>query len=216
MRLIGSVLALAMVALGAFALWPRQEHFRTFDPVAVGTAEAELWRAYYEHRTADLASGIAFNAERSFGLTPYMSARVGYQAARAARIFQPTQSREAAQAALPALTHYFQLLSTAVGADIDPAHAARLELEWWQKRRETDDPKLYEPDVAAATAYLYGAPPARLQRYAELRVAAMDLRDHKGRNITEADWTEIKRLLIEAYTALRDEVQPPVSRASAA
>lgn len=206
MRFIGMAVVAALIALGAFALWPRQEHFRSFDPEAVGEAEADLWRAYYEHRTADLAAGITFNAERSFGLTPYMSARVGYQAARAARIFQPTRSRQEAQAALPALTEYFRLLSEAVHADIDPAEAARLELEWWQKRRETDDPKIYEPDVAAATAYLYGAPPERLAHYAELRVAAMDLRDRKGREITEADWMEIKRLLVDAYMALRAEI----------
>ena len=83
-RVILGLIATAFATLALYALAPRQNHFRDFDPAIVGAAEADLWRAYYERRPADLATGLAFNAERSFGLTPYMSARVGYAAARAA------------------------------------------------------------------------------------------------------------------------------------
>jgi hypothetical protein len=214
-RIILCAVAIALLALGLYIFAPRQTHFRDFDAAKVASAETEMWRAYYEHREVDLALGLALNAHNAFGLSPYMSARIGYAAARAAQAFQPSHSRAEAQAALPMLTEYFRLLSGAVDADVDPAQAARLELEWWQLRRESDDPNAYEPAIAAVTAYLYGATPEQVARYAELRTAAMDLRDRKGRNITEADWTEIRRLLTGAYAALRDAVQPP-SRDSAA
>jgi hypothetical protein len=213
-RIILAIAAIGLVALGLYVFFPRQTHFRDFDAATVASAETEMWRAYYEHREVDLALGLALNAHNAFGLSPFMSARIGYAAARAAQAFQPSHSRAEAQAAIPMLTEYFRLLSRAVKADVDPAEAARLELEWWQQRRETDDAG-YEPAVGAATAYLYSVPPDELARYAELRTAAMDLRDRKGRDITETDWIEIKRLLTDAYTALREAVQPP-SRASAA
>lgn len=201
--------------LAAVLVWlftPPPNKFRTFDPAVVGRDEAELWRAYYEHRYADLASGLTLTENRDFGLSPLDSTRSGLAAANAARIFQRSHSRAEAQAALPQLTEHLRILSHATHANIDPAVAARLELEWWQKRREVSDAS-YAPEVAAATAYLYGLPPERARRYADLRVAAMDLRDRKGRAITNDDWREITRLLIEAYTALSAEVTPPSTSA---
>ncbi len=76
-----------------------------------------------------------------------------------------------------------------------------------QERRQDTAPI---PDFSGVwgNPYLYGIEPARLTPYAELRVQAMDLRDRSGRNITEADWREIERLLIEAYAALGAEPTP--------
>jgi hypothetical protein len=67
-------------------------------------------------------------------------------------------------------------------------------------------PEVYAPAVANATAYLYGVEPARLERYARLRVQAMELRDSRREAITEADWQEITSLLIRAYGELRTQV----------
>jgi len=199
------VLQIGAILLAAMLVWlftPPQNKFRSFDPAVVGKAESDLWRAYYEHRTADLARGLTLTENRDFGLSPADSARSGLAAANAARIFQRSHSRTQAQAALPQLTEHFRILAHATHSDIDPAEAARLELEWWQKRREVRDAS-YAPEVAAATAYLYGLPPERLRRYAELRVAAMDLRDRKGRSITEEDWRTIANLLVAAYHDLK-------------
>jgi hypothetical protein len=210
------ILLIALAALWMFT--PGPNRFRSFDPNAVAHAEAELWRAYYERRRIDLASGLVLNAHRDFGLSPFDSARAGLSAAEAARTFQRSRSREEAQRALPALAQYFAVLSTATRARFDPAEAARLELEWWQLRREVDGYDLYAPAVAAATAHVYGVEPAALSAYAALRAEAMDLRDNRGRAITDEDWRRIEALLSQAYTELADEVsdQPPPSRASAA
>ena len=126
-------------------------------------------------------------------------------------MFQHSRSRSQAQTALPQLTEHFRILARATHASIDPAEAARLELEWWQLRREHVGPAGYAPALAAASAYLYGVRPERVRDYADLRVAAMDLRDRRGRAITEADWREITRLLIGAYQHLRAELTLPSS-----
>jgi hypothetical protein len=203
--ILGGLAALFAVA-AVWALTPGESRFRSFDPVAVGKAEAELWRAYYERRKFDLAIELALGNHRAFGLSPYASVRSSASATRAARQFQRSRSRAEAQAALAPLTEHFRILAAATNASIDPARAARLELEWWQLRRENVGPEGYAPAVAAATAYLYGLPPERLARYAALRVEAMDLRDAKGDAIGEEDWARITALLVEAYRALGAEL----------
>jgi hypothetical protein len=215
-----TVLLLGVLVLAAAMLWaviPGPDRFRSFDPEEVAHAETEMWRAYYERRRVDLATGLVFNARRNFGLSPYDSARAGLAAAQAARTFQRSRSRTEAQAALPALTRYFAVLAEATHSDFDPVEAARLELEWWQLRREVDGSEAYAPAVAVATAYLYRVEPSALADYARLRSEAMDLRDNKGRAITDDDWRQIETLLDRAYAVLGDKIsQPPPSRASAA
>src|SRR5215467_10972545 len=98
-----------IVALGAVWFFtPGPNRFRTFDPVAVGRTEAVMWRAYYERQRLRLMAGLMLNANRDFGLSPFDSIRAGFSAAEAARTFQRSRSRAAAQAALPALTRYFE------------------------------------------------------------------------------------------------------------
>jgi hypothetical protein len=196
---------LAAVAFGWWFLNPGPLRFRSFDPVLVGRAEAALWRDYYEGKPLELITGLALNNHRAFGFSPLASVRTGLAAADAARRFQRSRSRTGAQAALPPLTEHYRLLKEAARLQIDPAEAARLELEWWQLRRETQGTS-YTPAVAAAAAYVYGVRPQRLSEYARLRVAAMNMRDRKGRRISEADWREIEGLLVQAYRALRTEV----------
>jgi hypothetical protein len=199
-------IALALALAGLWLITPGESRFRTFDAASLGRAEASLWRSYYEHRTGDLALQLVSNESQSFGFSPWDSLWSGASAAQAARAFQTSKSRAEAQAALPALTRHFAIVARATHASFDPAQAAKLELEWWQVRRETDGIEPYVPLVAAASAYLYGIDPHRLQTYARMRSEAMDLRDARGNHIAPEDWGRISALLEQAYGALRTEV----------
>lgn len=204
------LLAAAVVALVAvWAVTPGRDRFRDFDPRQVGRAEAALWRDYYEHRSVALALGLIAADRNAFGLSPWDSLMSGLDAAEAARTFQRSRSRAQAQAALPALTRHFAILARATRSHFEPATAARLELEWWRLRRESDSgPQAYAPAVAAATAYIYGVDAARLTDYARLRSEAMQLRDDRGARITDADWARISNLLQRAYASLKSAVAP--------
>lgn len=60
--------------LAAVLVWlftPSSNHFRDFDPAIVGRDESNLWRDYYEHRYAALATGLTLTENRDFGLSPY-------------------------------------------------------------------------------------------------------------------------------------------------
>jgi hypothetical protein len=204
---VKTLIAAALLALGALWLFmPGKANFRGFDAPRLGRAEGDLWRLYYERKYIQLGAGLILAENRSFGLSPWDSARSGISAALAARTFQNSRSRAEAQKALPELTKHFAIVAHATHSDFDPAQAAKLELEWWQLRRENIGPKGYAPAIAAATACLYNVEPRRLLPYAALRAQAMHLRDLRGDQITAKDWDTIGALLERAYIALEAEV----------
>ena len=136
-------LTLALVftlVLGAYAAWPRQADLRGFEPADIARLETAMWRDYYEKRYPALFYHLYELSRTQFGFSPLDSFRIASAAAQAAKAFQPTRSREAADAALPPLVSYYRLLASATSGGFDVAEAARLELDWWQARREAADP----------------------------------------------------------------------------
>jgi hypothetical protein len=198
-------LAAVVAVVAAVAAWPMPQP-QLCSPAALGRAEAELWRAYYERRHVALAVQLVrFNRDR-FGLSVWDSVRSGAAAALAARRFQASRSRAEAEAALAALTAHFRVRERAAPSAFDPEVAARLELEWWQRRREGATVDAYAPLIAAATAYVHGIDPARVAAYSRLRADAMRLRDERGDGIGAADWDLIGARLAAAYSALNEAV----------
>jgi hypothetical protein len=136
------------------------------------------------------------------------SFRIALSAAQAARAFQPTRSRAAADAALPPLVIYYRLLASAVPGGFDVAEAARLELDWWQARREAVGPGRYGITVARVAAITYGKPaddPSLLISGVG-RAEAMAYRDARGQAMTDPDWLEIECRLRRAYRSLKAAV----------
>ena len=75
-----------------------------------------MWRDYYDKRYVALFGHLYELSRTQFGFSPLDSFRIALSAAQAAKAFQPTRSREAADAALPPLVTYYRLLASAVQA----------------------------------------------------------------------------------------------------
>ena len=108
-RTVRPALALAAVLLGglvAYAAWPRHADLCAFEPAEIARLETAMWRDYYEKRYGALFYHLYALSRTQFGFSPLDSLRVAWAAAQAARAFQPTRSREAANAALPTLVTY--------------------------------------------------------------------------------------------------------------
>jgi hypothetical protein len=196
---------LAIVAAAAFAGWPRPADLRAFDPAEMARLETAMWRDYYERRYPALFYHLYDVSRSQFGFSPYDSVRIALSAARAAKTFQPTRSRREADAALPDLVTYYGLLQRAAPAAFDVREAARLELDWWQARREAFSPRSYGLTVAEVAAITYGKRPDNpaLRQSGIERAEAMAYRDTRGKIMTEADWSEIERQLLGAYRLLK-------------
>jgi hypothetical protein len=103
---------------------------------------------------------------------------------------------------------YYRDFAPAAPAAFDVEEAARLELDWWQARREAAAPRDYGLTIARVAALTYGKSPddAGIRQFGIARAEAMALRDARGEEITEADWTRIESQLGGAYRSLKASV----------
>jgi len=207
-RAIVLMLALAMAAAGAYACWPRAADLRGFDPAGMARLETAMWRDYYDKHYPTLFYHLYEVSRTEFGFAPLDSLRIALSAAQAAKAFQPTRSREAADAALPQLLSYYRLLASATPGGFDVETAARLELDWWQARREAIAPRDYGVTVARVAAITYGkrADDPAMVKSGIGRAQAMAYRDARGQAMAAQDWSEIERQLLRAYQELKAAV----------
>ena len=205
---IASLALVSALALGVYASLPRQADLRRFEPAEIAQLETAMWRDYYDKRYGAPFYHLYELSRTQFGFAPLDSFRIAWVAAQAARAFQPTRSREAANAALPPLVIYYRLLASAAPGGFDAEEAARLELDWWQARREAVAPAQYGLTVARVAAITYGkrADDPSLVMSGIGRAEAMAWRDARGQGMTETDWSEIECRLRRAYRSLKAAV----------
>ena len=165
-----------------------------------------MWRNYYEGRHVRLFLDLYQSARREFRFSPLDSFRIALSVAHAARLFQPTTSREEASVALPPLEVYYAQLRKGAPADFDPDRVARLELDWWQARRENAAPKDYGKTIAATAAMIYGAENPSVEQFGLLRAEAMAYHDARGGKLTEDDQRAVSGQLGAAYRKLKEGV----------
>lgn len=202
-RITTALMIAALLVTGLYASLPRKANLRDFDPGRMAARETAMWRDYYEKRYLGLLGNLYLSSRDAFGFSPLDSLRIAVAAAEAARLFQPTRSREEANAALPWLVSYYRVLRQAAPAGFDVERAAALELDWWQARREGVPPKVYGRTIAATSAMIYGRDEALIEEAGIARARAMAYRDAHGETMGEADWVKIEAMLVEAYGLLR-------------
>jgi hypothetical protein len=198
------VLVILLLAGVAYIFWPRQGDLRGFDADAVARLETAMWRDYYTHNYKGLTSRLYALYRDEYHFSPADSLQLAYAAAKAAQLFQPTTSRAEAQAALPLLVRYFTLLRDHSGEAFDPDKAARLELDWWQLRRENAEPTQYGAVIAQVTEELFHVHNPSIEKSALQRAMMMRYRDdRRSSGMQPDDWTHIEKNLIEAYRELK-------------
>ncbi|MCG2666005.1 hypothetical protein ACFPFP_03565 [Bradyrhizobium sp. GCM10023182] len=200
--------AAAAVLVAAYAGIPRQADLRAFDPGEMARLETAMWRDYYDKRYAALFYHLYASTRTQFGFSPFRSLHIAFSAAEAAKAFQPTHSRQEADKALPALVGYYRDFAAAAPVAFDVEEAARLELDWWQARREAVGPQDYGLTIARVAALTYGksADDAGIRQFGIVRAEAMAFRDAKAEAITEADWATVETKLAGAYQSLKASV----------
>jgi hypothetical protein len=204
-RKIIVMLAGTIAAVGFYTCWPRRADLRAFDPAETAQLECAMWRDYYKKRYVMLFYQLYESSRTQFGFSPLDSVRIAFSAAWAAKTFQPTQSRQEANAALPYLLDYYVLLRTAAPVAFDPQQAASLELDWWQARRQAVGPRAYGRTVAEVAALTYGISmlDAAVLDYGVARAEAMAYRDARGQMMTDEGWSHIESQLRLAYEKLK-------------
>lgn len=202
-----------LFAAGAavYCLWPRRASLRNFKAASIARLETAIWRYYYERDYPRLTRGLYALNRHEYNFSPWDSLRLACYAAKAAYVFQPTRSRERARAAVPALECYFKILRAGTGEAFDPAKAARLELEWWQLRREKATPAQYGAVIAQVTEEIFGVKNEAITEAALLRAEMMDYRDNHAGGMSGGDWKHVEKLLAHSYQTLKSGLARPHS-----
>jgi hypothetical protein len=208
-RIVGIILA-GLVLAAVYVCLPRHADLTKFDPARMAAIETGMWRDYYDKRYLALFANLYEVARGEYGFSPLASLRLAIAAAGAAKAFQPSTSREQAEAALPDLVDYFGILSAAAPAPIEVEDAARTELAWWQARREAVSPEDYGLIIARVATLVYGVDGEALRRSGVIRAQAMAYRDAHEAAMSEADWAAIAEQLDLAYGLLKKALSSPV------
>jgi hypothetical protein len=195
-----------LVAL-LYAAVPRNSDLRAFNPNKMAERETAMWRDYYEKRYVRLFWELYASSRAEFRFSPLDSFRIALAAAHAARLFQPTTSREEASVALPPLEVYYSLLRKGAPAEFNPDKAAQLELDWWQARRDKVAAKDYGKTIAANASMIYGVENPSIEESGALRAEAMAYRDARNGKMTDDDWRAVSRQLAAAYGKLKEGIE---------
>jgi hypothetical protein len=185
----------------------------SFDPVVIGNRETDAWAAYYRHEWAQFLVAAVAMVWNGFGMGPVRTVLGAGHVLRANQLWAPIPDNDP-DAARASMRRFYALVARTGHLDIDPAHAARLEVEWWRLHRAHQyggpaDFSQLQAALVALYSYVYGAEPLRMHDAARWRVRAMDVSDQwvaAGCDLHDPLLLEERRSLVASYGALRDAV----------
>jgi hypothetical protein len=188
----------------------------SFDPVLVGRRECAAWAAYYRREWRPFLVAAVGMVRAGFGMRPPQTLYGAFLVLRANQLWAPYPLNDA-DGARDCMRRFYALVRRELDLDIDPAEAARREVEWWRVHREVQR----EPDVGQSQRdelvealvqlyrYVYGTDPEAVQEAAEQRARAMDLSDAwvaAGCDLDDPRLRDERLALVASYTALLDAV----------
>jgi hypothetical protein len=189
--------------------YPFKTDIKKFNATETAILDGAMWRSYYEKKRLLLFLQSARLMRNQFHIPFWRSNLMAYHVAKAAFILKDGKSRADYENALPDLLKYYAAINSISTVSFDAEKAAKLELEWWIIRRYRNEhpPAEWEKYLADGAAVVYHIPAEKFNEYAQLRVAAMLLRDSKAAAITETDWLQINNLLQKAWTSFSTAIQ---------
>ncbi len=201
-------LILGIVGLSSVAVARRLNRSSTtvglnFDPVIVGSIEADGWKAYYDRNMFAGFILLVRLMRQQFRLGPVAALRAAHAAVRAQMAFAPKDND--LDAALRWLTRFYSLSPR--NGDVSAEGLAGAELEYWVVHRQIvdmDDKTQLIDAFARLHALLFGGDEATQRQSATERTLACTAVDRiTSRKSTnpDHDWHVVRQHLIAAYQA---------------
>ena len=187
---------------------------RDFDPEKVGNLETDAWVAYYRRDWRAFLKASVGMVGAGFGMGRRKTVHGAYLVLRANQEWAPYPDNDP-DAARDLMRRFYLLVARdSQDVRIDPATAARLEVEWWRLHRaHQHDPGVpgseLEQSLVDLYAYVYAADPDDVRPAAAARVEAMDLSDawvDAGCDLDDPSLARERAALVASYTALRRAV----------
>ena len=135
-RLVLIVALLLIVYTGFFATPTGGRAEGAFDPDAVASREAAVWRALGSGEDFYVFFGLVAQFREQERYTWFRAVQTGFYTARAMTTFAGVHSHY--EQVLPDLEDAATIERDWMGATFNPAEVSRAELNWWQSRRTRD------------------------------------------------------------------------------
>jgi hypothetical protein len=187
---------------------------RTFDPVAVGNYEADVWIAYYRRRWRRFLASAVGLVRSGFALSRWRTLRGAWLVLRANQLWAPYPDNDP-DGARRCMRAFYALVAEQHGETFDLDEAARLEINWWRAHRELqrEDPDRGMGELidalAALYSHVYGVPAETVRTAAEGRAAAMVISDQWVADGCDPDspvLSQERKELVRGYAELRAAV----------
>jgi hypothetical protein len=187
---------------------------RDFDPVTVGNLETDAWAAYYRRDWKTFLRSAVGMVGAGFGMGKRKTLLGAWLVLRANQEWAPYPDNDP-DAARDLMRRFYLLVARDSGdLQIDPQHAAELEVEWWRLHREHQHDSEVSRDALEQSlvdlySYVYAADPDAVRPAAAARVEAMDLSDSwvaAGCDLDDPLLEQERAALVASYTALRRAV----------
>jgi hypothetical protein len=186
---------------------------RDFDPVVLGNAECDAWAAYYRRKWRPFLVAAVQMVRVGFGMNWPRTVQGAWYVLRANQVWAP-YPRNDPDAARTFMRRFYALVAASGGLRINPAEAARREVEWWRVHRmHQREDQLCEDELTDALvdlySYVYGAGRDAVHEAAHHRVVAMRYSDEWVRAGCPADDVRLaaeRAELVASYTSLRAAV----------
>ena len=190
---------------------------RTFDPVRLGSFEADAWVAYYQRRWGTFLRASLGLVREGFGLPVWSTVRGAWFVMRANQAWAPYPDNDP-DAARAYMKRFYALVRSHNRETFDLDEAARLEVEWWRRHRclqrgAPDGSVVSLEDLtdslAALYAHVYGVPAERVRDAAAHRAEAMVVSDawvDAGADAESPAITAERNELMKGYALLRTVV----------
>lgn len=185
-------------------------NLKTFDYKRTAEADANMWRAYYNHQFFKLFGQLFQLSRARMGLRWLATLRIAYYAGWAAAYYRINKKRGVDNTkVLKNLTKFYKIISDNCTEPFDYAKAAQSELAWWDiHRKSTKNNAALENSLAENAAVIYHVSPAALKEYAHYRAEAMILPRHEGDDQpVPTDWQQVHHLLELSWHSLHKAVQ---------
>lgn len=184
-------------------------NLRDFDYQKVGKLDADMWRAYYNHKFFSLFRLLFLLIKQQLHLSWFTTLRLAYYSAWAAADYRINRKNVNRERVLKNITKFYKLVSDNATETFNYRITAKLELEWWDVHRASkENNEELEQSLATAAAAMYNLNPALLKEYANYRAEAMILPRHRGdSDNNKTDWARIEEMTINSWGALHKAVQ---------
>lgn len=193
------VVGVIVAALGWLLTSKRSINLRDFNPAAIAQHEAAAWKAYYAGEWFQLFSEVYQVGANEYGLALGDSLRLGYHAARSAWIFRTGKLPERTAAAEIEIRPFYQIISERSGLKFDNTRVAKLEVAWWEMRRQLRPGEAWAQTIAEQSGLVFDRPAESFLPATRLRVEAMQYRDQRrDGKMTDSDWEYVRALLTES------------------